>query len=109
MLFSIKIIEIKPTERGYIDFTGRFPYRSSWGNEYIIVGYNYGGNCILAEPIKNYEAKSITDAWTKINDKFYIAGIQSKVYLLDNEISGEFKNVLKNKKYRISIGTTALS
>ena len=57
-----KIIEIKPTERGYINLTDRFPYRPSQGNKYIIVGYNYDGNYILVEPIKNREVKSITDA-----------------------------------------------
>ena len=92
-----KMIELKPTKRGYIDLTGHFPYRLSQGNEYIIVGYNYDGNCILAEVIKNRKAKSITDAWTKINNKFHIAGIQLEVYLPDNEISKEFKAALKNK------------
>ena len=39
-------------ELGYIDLTGRFPYKSSRGNEYILIAYNYDGNTILAEPLK---------------------------------------------------------
>ena len=58
------IIQTKATNRAYTDLTGRFPYRSSRGSEYILVGYNYDGNYILAEVIKNREAKSITNAWT---------------------------------------------
>ena len=97
IFFIYKMIELKPTERRYIEITGCFPYRSSRGNEHIIVGYNYDGNCILAEAIKNSDAKSITDAWTKINNKFHIIGIQPEVYLLDNEISREFKTALKKQ------------
>ena len=78
------VIQTNTTELGFTDLTGRFPYRSSRGNEYILVAYNYDGNCILAEAIKNREAKSITDAWTSMNTKFAVAGIQPKVYLLDN-------------------------
>ena len=37
---------------GYMDLTGRFPYKSSRGNEYILISYNYDGNTILAEPLK---------------------------------------------------------
>ena len=37
----------------YTDLTGKFLYRSSRGNNYIIVTYNYDANAILAEPVKN--------------------------------------------------------
>ena len=32
-----------------------------------------------------------------MNDKFYIAGIQPEVYILDNEISKEVKDALKKQ------------
>ena len=32
----------------YMDLTGRFPYKSSKGNEYILVEYSYDINAILA-------------------------------------------------------------
>ena len=35
----------------YMDLTGRFPYRSSRGNEYILVRYHYDSNSILVEPL----------------------------------------------------------
>jgi hypothetical protein len=40
----------------YTDQTRRFPVISSKGNKYIIVLYEYHGNVILAEPIKNITA-----------------------------------------------------
>ena len=33
----------------YTDLTGRFSYKSSRGNEYILVAYHYDGNFIIAE------------------------------------------------------------
>ena len=53
-----------------MDLTGRFPYRSSRGNEYVLVVYHYDANAILVEPVKNREAKTIIDAWITLNDKF---------------------------------------
>ena len=53
----------------YIDLTGRFPYRSARGNEYILVGYHYDASAILATAtaLKNRQAASITAAWKDLN------------------------------------------
>ena len=59
----------------YIDLTGRFPYRSARGNEYILVGYHYDANAILATALKNRQAASITAAWKNLNKKFQHAGV----------------------------------
>jgi hypothetical protein len=40
-------------EKIYTDQTGRLPVISSKGNKYIMVLYEYDGNAILTEPIKN--------------------------------------------------------
>ena len=37
----------------YQDLTGRFPAKSSRGNEYILIGYHYDTNCILGVAVKN--------------------------------------------------------
>ncbi len=37
----------------YINLTGRFPYRSAQGNEYILVAYHHDANASLAQPLKN--------------------------------------------------------
>ena len=40
-------------KRAYIDLTGRFPHKSSRGNSYIFLMYDYETNSILIEPLKN--------------------------------------------------------
>ena len=82
-------------ERAYSDLTGRFPYKSSRGNEYLLVVYDYDSNAILVEPLKNRTAHVITKAWQKIHSTFKNRGVDPKLYILDNEISGEFKDALK--------------
>ena len=48
---AYSIVYITPKNVAYTDLTGRFPYRSSRGNEYILVLYHYDGNAILLEPL----------------------------------------------------------
>ena len=43
----------------FIDLTGRFLKRSSRGNKYIMVGYHFNANCILAMLIKNRKGATI--------------------------------------------------
>ena len=45
------IIDKKEISTAYTDLTGRFPLRSSRGNQYILVGYHYDGNCMLIQSI----------------------------------------------------------
>ena len=59
----------------YTDLTGKFPYRSTKGNNYIMVAYNYDGNAILAEPVKNRQATTLLEALKIINEKFIKAGV----------------------------------
>ena len=57
------IFDSSPTELSYIDLTGRFPYKSARGNQYILVAYHHDANAILAQPLKNREAATITARW----------------------------------------------
>ena len=57
------------------------------GGEYILVGYHYDGNTILAEPLKNRTAALIVESCDSINNKFATAVIQPRTYILDNEAS----------------------
>ena len=43
---------VSSQDRAYMDLTGRFPFCSSRGNEYILIGYNYDANAILGVPLK---------------------------------------------------------
>ena len=73
VIFSI--VESSHTGIGYTHPTGRFPFRSSRGNEYILIGYHYDANAILAEPLKNSQDESITQSCTKINKQFASAKV----------------------------------
>ena len=96
---AAKIYKAKPKETTYSDQTGRFPYRSSRGNEYIMVMYDYDSNAILATPLKNRQAKTIADAWELLHNRLTSHGHPTKNFLLDNECSLDLKQALtKNKK-----------
>ena len=83
---------------GYIDLTGRFPYKSARGNQYLLVAYHFDANAIYSHPIKNRESTSITTAWSIINTKFTKAGVQPHTYIIDNEASLELKTTMDTKK-----------
>ena len=81
-------------ELAYADLTGRFPYRSTRGNQYILVIYDYDSNVILAEPLKSRVAREIKRGFLKLNETLARRGCQPKIYILDNEASNELKNSL---------------
>jgi hypothetical protein len=88
------ITQFEPKDRAYMDLTGRFPYQSSRGNTYILVGYHYDANAILAIPIKNRTAGEITNGWKQLNQQFAQAGLQPNTYVLDNEVSNELTTAM---------------
>ena len=90
------VIESSPTGLGYFDTTGRFPYKSARGNEYIFIAYNYDANNIKAEAIKNRQAKSLTDAWQKLHAIFQRSGVAPNTYILDNEFSKDMQTAFDN-------------
>ena len=59
----------------YTDLIGKFPYCSTRGNNYIMVVYNYDGNAILAEPVKNKQAATLLESWKIIHEKIIKAGV----------------------------------
>ena len=42
-----------------INLAGRFPFISSWSNNYIFVLYDYDSNAILATPIKSWQTEHL--------------------------------------------------
>ena len=60
--FSI-ILNANNSNVGFLDLTGRFPYRSSRGNQYLLLMYDYDSNAILVEPLKNRKSETILNAW----------------------------------------------
>ena len=82
----------------YSDLTGRFPYMSSRGSQYLYVVYHYDSNAIIAEPLKNRAKTSIIEAWTKINERFKHIGLMPNIYVMDNECSSDLKATLGKEK-----------
>ena len=81
----------------YQDLTGRFPCKSSSGNEYILVAYHYDANFIMGYPVKDRKAPTLTAAWQNIHKEFEKAGTAPQVWILDNEVSQELKDAfIKN-------------
>ena len=60
------ILPFESRMTGYVDLTGRFPYPSSQGNQYIMVMYDYDSNAIIAEPIRNRQAANIRNAFENV-------------------------------------------
>ena len=100
---AYSLVELPPKNTAFTDLTGRFPYRSSSGNEYIMVGYHFDSNVILGEPIKNRQAQTITTAWKKLNSKFAIAGMQPNTYVLDNEVSSLLITAMNKEKINFQL------
>ena len=68
-----------------------------------MVIYAYDANAILAAPLKNRSAGEIVKTWNILNEKLEKAGVSPLIYILDNEISKEFKQALYKKdiKYQL--------
>lgn len=60
--------------KAYANLTGRFPYHSACGNEYILVVYHYDSYAILAMALKNRQATIITAAWRELSSQFVQGG-----------------------------------
>jgi hypothetical protein len=84
----------------YSDQTGKFPARSSSGNQYIFVLYDYDSNIILTQAsIPNRQAKEITNAWTRLHAQLRANSAAPTLHVLDNECSDELKKAFL--KYNI--------
>ena len=54
------------TNRIHTDQTSKFPIKSLWGYNYILIAYVYDTNTILYRPIKSKEAKEIQSVYTNL-------------------------------------------
>jgi hypothetical protein len=89
--------------KAYIDLTGRFPFQSSRGRNYILVAYHYDANAVLATALKNKSKEEIKRGWEELNTKCEVAGVKPKTYVMDNEASAELKQamLMKNISYQL--------
>ena len=93
----VKIELAKSTQHSniYSDLTGRFPQRSSRGNQYIFILYDTNSNCIFAEPIKDRTSTHIEKAYGKILNTLKKANISPAIHILDNEASKTYSTLIQ--------------
>jgi hypothetical protein len=94
---TIAMIIENDTTKGYLDLTGRFPYKSAQGNQYIFVAFHVDGNAILVKGIKNRESEEITKAWQHINNRLKKANATPNLYIIDNEASKQLKGAMEKE------------
>ena len=68
-----------------------------------MVVYDFDTNIILGLPLKNRQAKTLTNAWTQLHNAISKSGHTMKKFVLDNEISGELKTALTKYKYKFQL------
>ena len=83
--------------KAYIDLTGRFPHRSSRGNEYILVGYHRDSNAIFSTALKRRTLPEVTRGWKIINDKIAAAQVEPSIYTIDNEANILLKSTMTKR------------
>ena len=82
---------IEETGKVYTAQTRRFPVRSSAGNHYNLVLYNYDSNAILTEALKTRQGPELLKAYTKIIKYLQMRGFHPRLHWLDNEASSAMK------------------
>ena len=86
-------------KKGYMDLCGRFPHRSTRGNEYILLLYDYDSNAILVEALSSRQAGEITRGWKLLHRRLLQRHSSPNLYLLDNKWSETLKSALT--KYNV--------
>jgi hypothetical protein len=87
----------------YTDLTGSLPKTSSRGYKYILVLYDYDGNIIQAEPMKNRSDAVAIRAYSKIYDELTAKGLKPKFQTMDNEASTALNHFLHSKDIKFQL------
>ena len=87
----------------YSDQTGRFPYQSSRGTQYIYIVYDYDANAILHAPLKSRKADDITSAWKKCHKRLINNGHEVHLHILDNEVSATMKHAFETNGIKFQL------
>ena len=93
-----KVVPFTEKQKGYMDLTGRFPYKSSRGHEYVLIVYDYDSNAILAEPLVSRLGSEIARGWKTIHQRLSHRGVEPNLYVLDNECSEILKQSMTKEE-----------
>ena len=70
----------------YIDFTGKFPIRSSDGMTSILIVYNWTTNAILATPVKDLKDETVVSAFRDNIEYLKSRGFKPVFNIIDNVV-----------------------
>ena len=90
-------------QKMYTDQTGRFPVQSYKGMQYIMVLYELSSNVILVEPLRNKTTGEMVAAYQKLVDRLEEGGVKPNFHILDNEISGEYRDAIRENKMKFQL------
>ena len=80
-----------------MDLTGRFPKRSSRGNEHVLAGCYYDGNDAHRMTVKNRKGPTIAKVWRQLNTLLNKSEIDLEARVLNNEISKQSMEAFENE------------
>ncbi len=83
-------------ETMFYNQTGQFPTRSQQGNKYIMVMVEIDSNAILIEPMKSRKDEEMIQGYNALLLQLKRAGIVPKKHVLDNEVTENMKNHIRN-------------
>mmetsp|Transcript_8669 Transcript_8669/g.12595 ORF Transcript_8669/g.12595 Transcript_8669/m.12595 type:complete len:139 (+) Transcript_8669:1-417(+) len=75
------------TGKIYRDLTGKFPYMSSRGNQYLLIVYDYDSNAILQHPLRNKSGKDIMEGYMTIIQSLTAKGLKPRLQTMANKAS----------------------
>jgi hypothetical protein len=103
VFYRVLDVHDEAAQKIYSDQPGRFPTKSSRGNQYIMVLTEVDSDAILVEPMKNRTAGEMVRAYQALIDRLNSAGIFPKLHILDNECSADLKAVIKENGMKFQL------
>ena len=96
----VRVIDLQDEfqEKIYTDQTGKFPVRSSQGNQYLMIMCEMDSDAILFEPMRDRTAGEMVKIYQRLVDRLNTCGIFLRHQVLNNKISGEYEKAIKCNK-----------
>ncbi len=102
-LFAFGAFADKNSGIVYHNHTGLFPFMSLDSSVCFFVLYHYESSCILADPIKALDDKSIFETYKKQFDMLTKKGFQLKLNIMDNQATKYIKQFLDENKCKLQL------
>ena len=96
----VRVVDLQDEfqEKIYTNQTGKFPVRSSQGNQYLMILCKMDSDAILFEPMRDRTAGEMIKTFQALVDCLNTCGIYLRHQVLENKISEEYKKVIKCNK-----------